>query len=54
MLLTIQTSMLIEGVAEIAKEVATDIEIRNHLKSKPVWDAALAYASLFFNVSRPI
>jgi hypothetical protein len=47
MVLTIQTSMLIEGVVEIVKEVATDIEIRNHLKSKPVWDAALAYASLF-------
>jgi hypothetical protein len=39
--------MLIEGVVEIVKEVATDFEIRNHLKSKPVWGAALAYASLF-------
>jgi hypothetical protein len=47
MVLTIQTSMLIEGVAEMVKEATTGIEIRNHLKSKPVWEAALAYASLF-------
>jgi hypothetical protein len=46
MVLTIQTSMLIQGVLEIVK-VTTDIETRNHLKSKPVWEAALAYASLF-------
>jgi hypothetical protein len=44
--LTIQTSMLIEGVLEIA-EATTDIEVRNHLKSRPVWEAALAYASIF-------
>jgi hypothetical protein len=47
MILTIQASMLIEGVVEIVKEVTTDIETRNHLKSKPVWEAASAYASLF-------
>jgi hypothetical protein len=44
--LTIQTSMLIQGILEIVK-VTTDIETRNHLKSMPVWEAALAYASLF-------
>ncbi|KAI0273924.1 hypothetical protein BGY98DRAFT_107616 [Russula aff. rugulosa BPL654] len=44
--LTIQTSMLIEGVVEIVKEVTTDIEIRNHLKSKPVWGAALALINI--------
>ena len=47
MVLAIQTSMVIEGVMEMVKEVTNDIEIRNHLKSKPVWGAALAYASLF-------
>jgi hypothetical protein len=46
MVVAIQTSMLIQGVLEIVK-VTTDIETRNHLKSKPVWDAASAYASLF-------
>ncbi len=45
--LTIQTSMLIEGVLELAEKTATNIETRNHLKSKPVWEAALAYATLF-------
>ena len=47
MVLTIQTSMLIEGVVEMVTEVTTDIEIRNHLKSKPVWGASLAYAPRF-------
>ncbi|KAF8497915.1 hypothetical protein F5888DRAFT_1803368 [Russula emetica] len=42
MVLTIQTSMLIEGVVEIVKEATTGIEIQNHLKSKAVWEAALA------------
>lgn len=46
MVLTIQTSMLIQGVLEIVK-VTTDIETRNHLKSRSVWEAALAYVSLF-------
>ena len=46
MVLTIRTSMLIQGVLEIVK-VTTDIETRNHLKSEPVWKAALAYASFF-------
>jgi hypothetical protein len=36
MLLTIQASILIEDAVEMVKEVTTDIEILNHLKSKPV------------------
>ena len=53
MVITIQTSMLIEGVMKIV-EATTDIETRNHLRSKPVWDAASEYGFLFFNVSGPI
>lgn len=45
--LTIQTSMLIEGVAKILKAQTASIEIKNRLKSKDVWEPALAYASLF-------
>lgn len=41
MVVTIQTSMLIQGVLDIVK-VTTDIDTRNHLKSKPVWDTASA------------
>ena len=46
MVLAIRTSMLIQGVLEMVK-ATKDIETRNHLKSEPVWKAALEYASLF-------
>ncbi|KAH9956013.1 hypothetical protein BC827DRAFT_1271215 [Russula dissimulans] len=39
--ITIQTSMLVEGVVEIVKVASLDADILDHLKSKAVWKAAL-------------
>ena len=41
MVITIQTSMLVEGVTEMVKDAVLDPEILKHLKSRPVWKAAL-------------
>lgn len=38
--ITIQTSMLVEGVVEMVKDAVLDPEILGHLKSRPVWKAA--------------
>jgi hypothetical protein len=45
--LTIQTSMLIEGIAKIIKARTASIEIQNRLKSKDVWVPALEYVCTF-------
>ncbi len=37
--------MLIEGVVEIVNVATLGADILNHLKSKPVWKAALEYVS---------
>lgn len=41
--ITVQTSMLIEGVVEIVKVETLGTDVLNHLKSKPVWKAAVEY-----------
>ena len=43
--ITIQTSMLVEGVVEMVKAATLDTEVLNHLKSRPVWTAAKEYVS---------
>jgi len=43
--ITIQTSMLVEGVMEMVKDAVLDPEILNHLKSRSVWKAASEYVS---------
>jgi hypothetical protein len=45
MVTTIQTTMLIEGAVEIVKVANLGSDLRNHLKSKLVWKAALEYVS---------
>jgi hypothetical protein len=46
--ITIQTSMLVEGVVEIVKVASLDADILDHLKSKAVWKAALEYVRSAF------
>jgi hypothetical protein len=43
--ITIQTSMLVEGVVEMVKVAALGTDILDHLRSKPVWKAASEYVS---------
>lgn len=49
---TIKTSMLIGGVMETAK-ATDDVKTWEHLKSEPVWDAALEYGSHFLTFLDP-
>ncbi|KAI0263560.1 hypothetical protein BC834DRAFT_971251 [Gloeopeniophorella convolvens] len=39
-IITIKTSMLVEGVLEIIEEKSVDADVLNHLKSKRVWQVA--------------
>jgi hypothetical protein len=43
--ITIKTSMLVEGVVEIVNVAALSTEVLDHLRSRPVWKAASAYVS---------
>jgi hypothetical protein len=43
--ITIKTSMLVEGVVEIVNVAALSTEILDHLRSRPVWKAASSCVS---------